>query len=362
MNKNDNWQQQAWQQPVPPGNTPSPPIPGADMPQAHYPSAAQGPVYSEAPKKKSKGWIVALVSIIAIFLLLVIGMISCTSILGNSLGSITSNSLSGDIAYVNADTVAIIEIDSTIQYDGTNNSPEGLKDKLEQAEENPSIKAVVLRVNSGGGVATAGEEMAHYVKEFSKPVVVSSASLNASAAYEISSQADYIYTAKTTAIGSIGTALSITDLSGLYEKLGIRIEDITSSESKDSSYGNRPLTDEEREYYQEMVNDINETFIQTVAEGRNMDIEEVRALATGLTFTGMGAVENGLADEIGTLEDACDRAAELSGIEEYDRITLSSTYDLSVLELLDILGDSSSDAEELLARLEELEGNGSFTN
>ena len=73
-----------------------------------------------------------------------------------------------------------------------------------------------------------------------------------------------------------------------------------SSDSKDSSYGTRPLTEEERAYYQTMVDQINETFIQTVAEGRGMTEDEVRALATGLTFTGMEAVENGLADEMGT--------------------------------------------------------------
>ena len=133
--------------------------------------------------------------------------------------------------------------------------------------------------------------MADYVRGFSertgKPVVVSSASVNASAAYEISSQADYIYTAKTTAIGAIGTVMQVTDLSGLMEKLGISVDNVTSADSKDSSYGTRPLTEEERAYYQDQVDQINETFIQTVAEGRDMPVEDVRALATGLTFTGM---------------------------------------------------------------------------
>lgn len=82
--------------------------------------------------------------------------------------------------------------------------------------------------------------------------------------------------------------------------LGISTEDITSAESKDSTYGTRKLTDEERAYYQAQVDQINETFIQTVADGRNMSVDEVRALATGLTFTGDDAVKNGLADEIGT--------------------------------------------------------------
>ena len=101
--------------------------------------------------------------------------------------------------------MCIRDSDGTIQYDGTTCSPEGLKAQLDRAEQNPHIKAGGLRVNSGGGTATAGEEMAEYLREFSKPVGVSSASINASAAYEISSQADYIFTAKTTSIGAIGT-------------------------------------------------------------------------------------------------------------------------------------------------------------
>ena len=155
-------------------------------------------------------------------------------------------------------------------------APRASKAQLDRAEQNPHIKAVVLRVNSGGGTATAGEEMAEYLREFSKPVVVSSASINASAAYEISSQADYIFTAKTTSIGAIGTVMQVTDLSGLMEKLGISVDNIASADSKDSSYGTRPLTEEERAYYQAMVDQINESFIETVAQGRGMDVEAVR--------------------------------------------------------------------------------------
>lgn len=348
MSDQNNWQQQVWQQPQP------------QQPQG-YPQP-QPPYYAPEPPKKGKGWIVGLAAILAIFLLLVIGMISCTSAFSSSMGSFSSFSGSSvsDADYLTEDAVGVISIDGTIQYDGTTSSPEGLKAQLDKAENNPHVKAIVLRVNSGGGVATAGEEMTAYLKEFSKPVVVSSASLNASAAYMISSQADYIYTAKTTSIGSIGTAMSITDLSGLYEKLGIRIDDITSSDSKDSSYGNRPLTDEERAYYQDIVDQINETFIETVADGRGMSIEDVRALATGLTFTGMTAVDNGLADEIGTLDDAKEKAAELAGISKYTTVTLANNTSLDMMDLLDILGSSSA-TDDLVAALKELEQDGAIT-
>lgn len=270
----------------------------------------------------------------------------CTKLAFDSIGSGL-----GDVDTLTSDAVAVIDISGTIQYDDTACSPEGLKQLLDAAEESDHVKAVVLRVDSGGGTATAGEEMAKYVSDFSKPVVVSSASINASAAYEISSQAEYIYVANSTEIGAIGTAMELTDLSGLLDMLGINMDVIASADSKDSSYGYRPLTEEERAYYQHMVDQINQTFIDTVAAGRDMSQEEVRALATGLPFTGIDAIQNGLADEIGTLEDAVDKAAELAGTSDYETVELSfSSYDIS--SLYDILGTSETGESIGLSRLE----------
>lgn len=325
------------------------------QPCYQYGYAQAGPaVPPPAPApKKSRGWIVALVAVILFFGLMFFGVASCNAFMGYATDPLGSLADDGSTVAVTTDSVGIIEIGGTIQYDGTTCSPEGLKSQLDRAEEDPHIVAVVLRVDSGGGVATAGEEMATYVRDFSKPIVVSSASMNASAAYEISSQADYIYTAKTTAVGAIGTALQVTDTSELLDKLGINVENITSADSKDSSYGTRALTDEERAYYQNMVDQINDTFIATVAEGRNMTEDEVRVLATGLTFTGMDAVENGLADEIGTLEDAVAKAASLANRSTSDAVYLQpASSDLS--SLLDLMSSSSS-SSEAAAVLKEVE-------
>ena len=296
-------------------------------------------------QKKSYGWIVAIVLIVCLAALMAFGIKSCN----DSMATFSNFSMSGGsgLSSLDKDAVAILDLDGTIQYDDSACSPEGFKKLLDQAEENEHVKALVLRVNSGGGTATAGEEMTEYLRQFTKPVVVSSASINASAAYEISSQANYIYVAKSTEIGSIGTAMELTDFSGLLEKLGIKMETITSSDSKDSSYGYRGLTDDEREYYQKMITQINEMFIENVAEGRHMDIEDVRKLATGLVFTGVDAVENGLADEVGTREDAVKKAAELAGITDYTTTDLEfTTYDLG--ELAYLFGESRSQNEVLL--------------
>lgn len=315
-------------------------------PNAYAPHATPQPASAPASeKKKSRGWIVAIVVVVALLIVLLVSITSCT----NMVKSIVGPSSSGIEITNDANSVAVIDIDGTIQYDGTSNSPEGFKQLLDEAADDDSTIAVVLRVNSGGGTATAGEEMATYLKGFredtGKPVVVSSASLNASAAYMISSQADAIFVARTTEIGAIGTAMQSTDFSGLLEKLGISVDNITSSESKDSSYGTRPLTEEERAYYQNMVDEINEVFIEIVADGRGKSVSWARSMATGMVFTGQTAVKNGIADEIGTLEDACAYAAKLAGARSYSTydLHLSGLYDFSSLSSL--LGESESDSD-----------------
>ena len=314
---------------------------------AYAPAPEPAPAYASpapaavAPAQKSHGWIVAIVLIVALTALMAFSVHSCTSMFSGF--SDLMNGYGASSVETTGATIAIIEIDGTIQYDGTACSPEGLKELLDEAESDDNIKAVVLRVNSGGGTATAGEEMAEYVRQFSKPIVVSSASVNASAAYEISSQADYIFVAKSTEIGSIGTAFELMDLSGLFEKLGISMDTITSSENKDSTYGYRALTDEERAFYQDMVNQVNDVFIQNVAAGRNMKESDVRALANGFAYTGMDSVKNGLADEIGTREDAIEKAAELAGITgDYDVYTLTFSYS-SIYNIYDMF--SKADPE-----------------
>lgn len=337
--------------------TPEIPQQPAEMPrpqgQPVY-SAPPAPTYVAAvPRKQaSKGWIVGLAIVAALCLIMVVSIVSCTSIANTSMGMMGFSGQSADDSADGKPKVGVISIDGTIQYDGSSCSPGGLRTLLDRAERRSDIKAVVLRVNSGGGIATAGEEMSHYVKEFSKPIVVSSASTNASAAYEISSQSDYIFTSKTTAIGAIGVAMEVTDLSGLYEKLGIRIDTITSTESKDSSYGNRPLTEEERAWYQDLVNQIDEDFVTVVAEGRDMEFSQVKALANGMTYTGFDAVENGLADEIGYLEDAVAKASKLAGYSEpLTSTTLTLSEQSSLLALLDALSQTKADdsADALLA-------------
>lgn len=250
------------------------------------------------------------------------------------LGSLASCAVS-NLSFASS-AIGVIDIDGTIGQDGGANVPEGLLAQLSEAENDPTTAAVVLRVNSGGGAAAAGEEMARYVADFSKPIVVSTASGNASAAYLISSQADYIFANEASSVGAIGTAMQLTDYSKLLDLLGIDVRTITSANSKDASYGHRPLTQEEIDYFQAQVDQINKSFIESVAQGRHMEVSAVEKLATGLSFTGSDALENGLIDEIGTYKDALNKAAQLAGLRSYHAEHLGSS-DLGLIELLSAL-------------------------
>ncbi len=192
-------------------------------------------------------------------------------------------------------------------------SPDFVYNQLQRAEEDPHIEGLVLRVESPGGSIAASQEIASMIRDFEKPVVVSMADMAASGGYYISAPAQGIVAQPGTITGSIGVISSIMNMEELYEKLGISIETIKSGEHKDMF--SRGLTDEERELMQEISDRAYEQFISEVAEGRGMDVEQVRELATGELFIGSQAKELGLVDRLGGLDEAIDYLAELNDLE-----------------------------------------------
>ncbi len=216
------------------------------------------------------------------------------------------------------DRIVVIKLQGPIQegmggFFAGGISPDHVYSQLQRAEEDPYIEGVVLRVESPGGSIAASQEIAAIIRDFEKPIVVSMADMAASGGYYISAPAQGIVAQPGTITGSIGVISSVMDMEELYEKLGIKVETIKSGEHKDMF--SRSLTDEERELMQEISDRAYEQFINDVAEGRDMEVEEVRELATGELFIGSQAKELGLVDRLGGVEEAIDYLAELNDLE-----------------------------------------------
>lgn len=238
------------------------------------------------------------------------------------------------------DTVAIIHMTGTISASGSGYiTPENFYAELSSAEDDPHVKAIVLRINSGGGSSAASEEIATYVQQCTKPVVVSAGDTCASGAYMVASQADWIMGVQSSSIGSIGVISTITDYSDLLTALGIDVENITSGDVKGMGNGTTEITDEQRQILQDQIDEDYAAFIQLVADGRGMSYDDVKTLATGATYTASDCVDNGLIDGTGTLQDAYAKAAELGGIEGggYAKVSFDISTGSTTTSLLDTL-------------------------
>lgn len=191
---------------------------------------------------------------------------------------------------------------------------------IKEAAEDSTIKAIVLRVNSPGGSALASEVIWRETiraKE-KKPFVVSMGNLAASGGYYISAAADKIYADETTITGSIGVFGLIPNVGGLMNKqLGINFERVNTNKNSDMFSFTKSLSPTQFEAIQESVEDIYNTFLSHVAEGRGMSIAQVDSIGQGRVWAGRDALKIGLIDEIGGLESAIAYAAEQAGMEDY---------------------------------------------
>ena len=191
---------------------------------------------------------------------------------------------------------------------------------LKELMDNDDVKAVVIRINSGGGSAYASEQIWHYVEMLKKkkPVVVSMGGMAASGGYYISSGANWIVAEPTTLTGSIGIFGMFPDMSGLLtEKLGIKFDEVKTN--KNSTFGTqaRPFTAEEMAYLENYINRGYSLFRSRVAQGRKMSIAQVEKIAQGRVWLGQDALKIKLVDELGGLDKAVAKAAKLAKLKEY---------------------------------------------
>jgi protease-4 len=227
------------------------------------------------------------------------------------------------------DRVALIRIEGVIT--DSRETTEELKEYV----KNPSIKAIVLRIDSPGGAVAPSQEIYEEVRKAvaKKKVLVSMGSVAASGGYYIASPATRIIANPGTLTGSIGVIMEIPNIEGLMNKLGIKTEVVKSGKHKDIASIFRGIGKEEREILQGVLDNVHTQFIKAVAEGRKMLPSDVEKIADGRVFTGEQALKAGLIDELGNLEDTVQAAAKLSGIKG-EPVIVSKKERFSLIDLI----------------------------
>lgn len=195
-------------------------------------------------------------------------------------------------------------------------------EQLHDFRDNDSIKALVLRVDSPGGGVGPSQEIYDEVLALDelKPVVVSMGSVAASGGYYVAAAAREIIANPGTITGSIGVIMEFANFQELLEKIGLSSEVVKSGAYKDIGSPTREMSAAERKILQDLIDDVHNQFVSSVAEGRELDEQAVRAIADGRIFSGRRAMELGLVDSMGNLQAAIDRAAVLAGLDTEPKI------------------------------------------
>jgi protease-4 len=221
-----------------------------------------------------------------------------------------------------SDRIALVYAQGSILYgegSPTIMGQETMNKALQSAREDRNIKAVVLRINSPGGSALTSDLIWREVEKTAteKPVVVSISDVAASGGYYIATPATYIIAQPTSITGSIGVFGTLPNASELAQQWGVSSYTLSTHERSATYSPLRPLSDSFRAELTEGIEQTYQTFLERVASGRSMSIESVDAIAQGRVYLAPKSLELGLIDEIGTLDDAIDKAAELAAIDEF---------------------------------------------
>ena len=256
------------------------------------------------------------------------------------------------------EAIAIIYAEGNVEDGSAKGFKEGvygddIVKALRKAAKDDDVKAIVLRVNSPGGAATASESMTHAVmaaKE-KKPVIVSMGDLAASAGYEMSCMADVIVAQPTTVTGSIGVFGTIPNAGKLMnQKLGLHTDTVCTNRNSAGMSIYRPLSPTVKALWMRNVEDFYKVFVGRVAEGRHMTYDEVHKIARGRVWTGADAIGIGLVDTLGGLDLAIRIAAEKAGLENYKIKEYPEEKD-TWTQLAELFGESKDDDLTLMAKM-----------
>ena len=246
---------------------------------------------------------------------------------------------------------AILPAESGLTGAAPTTTPDGLRDALQQAEDDDNVEAVILEVNSPGGGVTASDQMYNLINDFKsssdKPVVVSMGSVAASGGYYISTAADEIVANATTTTGSLGVVLPLNDFTNLKDTIGIDRRFVTSGEFKTIGSPWTELDQRERDILQSYVDESFDQFVQVIVEGRDLSEERVREVADGRIYTGKRAKELNLVDELGDLEQAAEISRGRANLEEARVVRYVQTPGLGSL-LQARLGFEQSETRQLI--------------
>ena len=233
--------------------------------------------------------------------------------------------------------IAVLALEGTIIVGESSRSPfdipifggptigsESVKKELEKLKKDKAVKAVVLRINSGGGSSLASDLIYREILSLKeeKPVVISMGNMAASGGYYIAAPANKILVDRMTLTGSIGVWSTKFVTEGLYGKLGITRDIVKWGEHADAFSSHRPFTHYERKIFEKMLKNIYEQFLEAVAAPRGLTVEEVDSLAMGRIWSGLTAKEISLVDEYGGLLDAIKVAGEEAGVRHYKVVLL----------------------------------------
>jgi protease IV len=225
-----------------------------------------------------------------------------------------------------------------VDVDGELIESRSILDQLKRYEDSNSVKAILLNIDSPGGGVGVSQEIYAEIKRLreknDKIVVAYLSSTGASGAYYIACAANKIVANPGTIVGSIGVIAEWVNYADLLEWAKLKSIVFKTGEFKDTGSGTRTLTENEKKYFQGLIDDMYVQFVEAVASGRKLDLQEVRSLADGRVFTGRDAKQRKLIDEIGNFQDAVDQTAKLAGISGKPRLIRLNRQRVTLLDVL----------------------------
>jgi protease IV len=260
------------------------------------------------------------------------------------LGYFAVQSMGGSSTF--GDNIGVIDVDGVIL------AADKTVDQLRKFDQDDSIKAIILHIDSPGGGAAASQEIYEQVRrirdEKKKPIIASIESVGASGAYYIASGANKIYANDASIVGSIGVIMEWTNYGDLLKWAKLKPEVLKAGSLKDAGSPTRDMTPEERAYFQGLVDNMHAQFIRDVASGRGISTDTLQPLATGQVWTGEQALPLHLIDKQGGFRDALLDTAKQVGISGEPNVVKPARKGRSILDLV------TSDADDLLPNPERL--------